>query len=408
MEVFSETKRNILLLVIISLLPRVLYYFTRLLSAEGLPIAYDTKWYLDHAYAFLSGFHVSPDMEGIFYFGYYSILSILLLIFKAYSIVVLFQIITNALSVILVYKISQILFNTRTAVFAGIIYALNYQIIYWSIFIITDSFFITTLLLNVYFLIMSYRSDKKTYRYLFAASSMYMVFLRPTGIVTLTFILVYIMINLNFNALKEFLSIKCFLLLFFIILIAVTGIIMVSGRVAPLINSLENYMEYLLREFYATGKIFDIATPYDYKFNARLEPNHFNNFALSFFINNWKDILVLYGRRAVSFFGVWVWELGGLNMLSKLKYLLPFAITGTFGFIGLGVILKKKIFKEVSILFLVILSIQFFCMFFFMDSAYRYRVPSLIFIGIIIAFGIDRTIDICKKLFTGRQELIRD
>lgn len=405
MGVFSNIKktdsRNILFLVILSLLPRLTYFFNELFSADGLPIAYDTDWYLEHAYAFLSSYKVNPDMEGVFYFGYYSLLAILLWVFKTYSTVVLIQMITNALSVILVYRIAQILFNTRTAIIAGVIYAFNFQVIYWSIFIITDSLFISILLFTVYVLLMSYQSDKKSYRYLFAASSLYMVILRPTGIVTLTFIFVYIMINLDFTAIKTFWTGRRQLLLYGGLLAAIFVIFytLTSGRVAPLFYSLQDYLGYLLREFYATGRMFDIETPYDYKYSARMDSNYFSNFAVSFFINNWNNILVLYGRRALSFIGVWVWKFGELDVLTKLKYLIPFSIAGSLGFIGLAGIFKKKILKEASILFLVILSIQFFCIFFFMDSAFRYRVPSLVFIGIIIAYGLDRTIDFIKKLF---------
>lgn len=404
----SELK-YILPLIIISLIPRIGYFLFELYSFDGLPVAYDTEWYLEHAYAFLASLKVDMDVNGIFYLGYYSLLALLLGIFKSSTVIVLFQMIVNALTVVLVYKISHALFNRRTAVLAGIIYAITFQIIYWSIFIITDSFFISLLLLTVYLLIMSYKSESAMYRYLFVACSLYMLIFRPTGLVTLTFIFVYIMINLNYRGLKDYwIGKRLYLLLAGLVIILTAGLLIIkSGLLDSLIYSLEGHLIWLLSENYATGRLFDIETPYDYKYEAQMDTNYFNNFALSFFINNWNHILVLYARRAMTFLGVWVWKIGDADLLIKLKYLLPIALGGLLGIAGISSIVRNRILKETSILFLVVLSIQFFCLIFFMDSAYRYRVPSLVFLGILVAYGIDRVIDFGESFFDNKDSHIK-
>lgn len=382
-------------LLLLALVPRLAYYFNRLLSEKGLPQAHDTEWYLRHASLLLSNFHIDIDFNGIFYLSYYSLLALMLVFVKTQAGIVFIQMLINAASVVLVYKISILLFNRRTGILAGVFYALLWPVIYWSIYIITDSLFISLMLLQVYFLLKAYDTGKKSYWGLFTATSLYMVFFRPTGVVTLTFVFVYIIINLKtkgyVNKYKPY--IICAGVVAAIAAVYLAGVVSASS----LGRSLYYNMRWLLLHNYAEGRIYDIVTPYDYKYRAVTGPRFSDNFVISFFINNWNHILVLYGKRIVSFAGVWVWKLDSVGMLVRLKYILP--VTAALFVTGAGIsgMIRRKIFRKASILIFVVLSILFFTVFFFMDSAYRYRVPALVFLAIIGAYGVDICIDVGLK-----------
>ena len=395
----SESK-IILSLVVLSLLPRIGYFLYHSLTQNGLPVAFDTEWYLKYAYGFLDTFHVELELNSVFYLAYYSLLSVMLLIFRTYEAVVLVQMIINALTVILVYKLALVLFNRRTAIFSGIFFALNIQVIKWSIFIITDSLFVTLLLVNVYTVVMFFKSHLVKYKYAFLGSALAMILFRPTGIVALTFIFAYIMINLNYKKAAAFWKGRrlAFLSVGMAAFLGGTIYVLSSGRLSPLFHNLDMYLRWLLIEYYATGRIFDIPTPYDYSYKAVMDPNilknyHIENFPVKFVFNNWMDIMILFGIRTAAFFGLWILRWDELNFLVKLKYLVPFLSAALLMGLGTVAMVRRRLFKEASVLYLTIASILVFCIIFFMDAAYRYRMPSMVFFGIIIAYGLDTALD---------------
>jgi hypothetical protein len=163
--------------------------------------------------------------------------------------------------------------------------------------------------------------------------------------------------------------------------------LMLTGALNAIFSSFGESMKWLLSSNYAEGHLYDTATRYDYKYEADLRTNIFNNFVLSFFINNWYNILMLYLKRMVAFIGVWILNFDSGSIIGMIKYIL-FALT-PFIF-GIYCMKKNKIMKKAALLLFVILSVVFFCVFFFMDASYRYRVPSLPFIGIVMAYGVDR------------------
>lgn len=351
------------------------YLYCNITPDNGFPRAYDTNWYIEHANAFINSFKIDMTIDGIFYFSYYSLLSLLIKLFKSEITIVLFQMVLSALSVILVYNIALLLFNRGTAFFAGILYAFTWPVITWSAFIITDSFFITLLLLNVFFLLKVFENKNKYYKYLFVISSIYLLFFRPTGIVSLAFIFIYIFAHMNGNK-RIFVS-----ALIFVTMTSFMAFQYIES-LKPLVESFNINLKWLLEENYSNGQIFDVPTRYDYIFNAVKEVKYFNSFAFSFFINNWFHILVLYIRRAVFF---WAFSLENFS-ITKIYYIIVYA----FGFFGMASIYRNKIIKRTSILFLIIFSIMFFCILFFMDSAFRYRAPALVFANIIAAYGLER------------------
>ena len=112
---------------------------------------------------------------------------------------------------------------------------------------------------------------------------------------------------------------------------------------------------------------------------------------MSFFINNWYNIIILYLKRLISFIGVWIWNFDGSSLFSIVKYIIRLCILIPI-VSGIYYMKMNKIIKKAALILFVILSIIFFCVFFFMDVSYRYRMPSLPFIGIVAAYGVDRLI----------------
>jgi hypothetical protein len=107
---------------------------------------------------------------------------------------------------------------------------------------------------------------------------------------------------------------------------------------------------------------------------------------------------VLYFRRLISFIGVWVWNFDGTSLVGIIKYFIRLCVLIPI-VSGIYYMKKNRIMKEASLILFVILSIVFFCVFFFMDVSYRYRVPSLAFIGIVAAYGVDRLLALGEYLF---------
>ncbi len=405
MEILQKLKKNdfayMLFLSVIALYPRLRYFFSQYYSPAGLPRANDTAWYIEHANTLLHSFKIDIHYNGIFYLGYYGLLALMLFVFKTEALVIFVQVLVNAFSVSLVYKIASIVFNRRAGIFAGLLYAFTWSVISWSMFILSDSFFISLLLLNVYFLLCYYKFSNRKYLYCFLISSFYMVFFRPTGIITLTFILLYIMINLNLKSAKAFLARRTAVLVScFVILGGITVYVLTSGVLNSLFTSFKWSIMWILYTVYSNGQIFDVPTRFDYKFDAIKTVNYFDNFFISYFINNWYHIIVLYCRKAVFF-----WAFSLKDFLQHIKYQSYFIVAYFFSFIGLLSIFKQKLLKRASVLMLVILSIQIFCIVFFMDSSFRYRDPALVFLNMIAGFGIDRMISFGQaglKQITGK------
>jgi 4-amino-4-deoxy-L-arabinose transferase-like glycosyltransferase len=392
-------------LVLLSLAVRWRYFF-KLWAGPGFPKSDDSIWYISYAYSLMADFKIGLDMNDILYVGYNILLTLLLALFKDPITIIFIQATTAGLSVILVYKIAQMLFNRRTAVIASIFYSFSWGITLWSMYILSDSFFISLLLLCVYFLLMFLESNKRRYQILFVTTSLYLLVFKPTGIITLVFILVYFLYSIDRKSLKDFaykyrVALGC---------VAAAGIavcmyILAGAKLDPLIASLQFNAKKVLYNIYAAGWIYDKPSPYDHPFKPDYTINILNSLILSFIINNWDQILILYGRRTAAFLGRWVWETDLNTIGGIIKFAWYLSSTALF-FVGSLAALWNGLFRKSSILWLIILSIFVFCIIFFIDVMYRYKAPALPFLVIVAAYGSDRiiqgAINLAKKYTFGR------
>lgn len=376
-------------LVLIAFDEIVDHYFW-LLSSGGLPQSADSQWYIDYARNIGTNLRDGLDINDVLYFGYNLLLAALLGICKSETAVVFVQAVTASVSVILVYKIAQLLFNRTTAVIASVFYCKTYDITLWSMYILSDSFFVSLELLCVYLVIRALDTGKKSYKILFALTALYMLVFRPTGILTMAFIVLYILIRLQRKPVIELIKKHKMVIGG---MAALAGAIIVyfyaSHQLDLLIQSLQFNAKKVLYNIYAKGWIYDTPTPYDYFFRPNYQINVFNSLVLSFIINNWDHVLVIYGKRAVAFMGRWVWAVDLRTAAGIIAFADKLIPVGLF-LAGTIAAIRNRIFKRASIVWLVIFATFAFCILIFIDWMYRYRLPSVPFIAMVAAYGAER------------------
>jgi 4-amino-4-deoxy-L-arabinose transferase-like glycosyltransferase len=379
-------------LVLFSLAMRLGNFFNLWLSGKGFPKSEDSDWYIEYANALMTHFKIGLSMNDILYLGYNLLLTLLLAIFRDPVAIIFIQALTAGLSVILVYKIARMLFNRRTAVVASLFYSYSWNITKWSTYILSDSFFISLLLLCVYLLLKSLETRKRSFTVLFAAASLYMLVFRPTGVISLAFILIYLLIRLDKQMLLDFAK-KYRLVIAGLGAVTVSAAIymLLGDKLNPLIESMQYNAKLVLYNIYAHGWIYDKASPFDYEYRPDYTINIMNSLIASFLINNWDHVLLLYMRRAAAFLGWWVWntDLSSFKGIVRFVwYALPTALflTGT-----IAAIVKGK-FRKASVVWLTALAVYAFCILIFIDSVYRYKAPALPFLAIACAYGVDTII----------------
>lgn len=395
----------ILPLIAFSLTVRLRFYFWMTSTNYKLPPSPDSQWYLDYAHALLNNFKIGTSMNDILYLGYNLLLTLLLAVFKTTNAVIFIQTVTASVCVVLVYKIALMLFNRGTAIIASIFYSLSFHITFWSMYILSDSFFISLQLLCIYLLLKAFDSDKKRYKILFILSALLMLVFRPTGVLTLLFVGIYVLIRLNKKAAWVFIRKHRLAIGGASAAILVAAVYIISGdKLAPLIASMQLNAKMVLYNVYAKGWIYDHPSPHDYVYKPEYKINILNSLILSFIINNWDHILALYARRGFAFLGFWVWRINVITVHGLIKFFWNMLPIGLF-FIGSYAAIRNKKFVKSSILWLISLAVFVFCLITFIDGLYRYKAPAMPLLAIICAYGLERILNrvfIFAKTYAGK------
>mgnify|MGYP003585168127 CR=1 FL=1 len=375
--------------LVVVTLSKIMWNLYRMLSSgKGLPHCDDSIWYLQYANTFVANIKDGLDINDVLYFGYNLLLTVLLAMFQDPLAIVFIQAIAAGLSVILVYRISLILFTRATAIMASIFYCLTYDVALWTQYILSDSFFVSLLLLDVYLLLMALNSEMKSYKVLFTITSLYILVFRPTGLLCLAAIVLYLIIQKPGQ-------IMALLRRYRFVIGTAASVVMIGGiylyttqALDPFIYSLQFNAKKVLYNVYAKGWIYDKPTAYDYFYRPNYTIDIWNSLVVSFIVNNWDHISVLYIRRAIAFLGTWVWQtdiksLTGIITLSS--QLLPTALF----FIGTIAAVRNGLFRKTSILWLLIAASFIFCVLIFIDAMYRYKFPAMPFIAMVAAYGAE-------------------
>ncbi|CAG7636468.1 hypothetical protein PAESOLCIP111_03753 [Paenibacillus solanacearum] len=379
--------------VLLSLKVRLQYFYFLLSSEQGFPQSDDTRWYIHYAQSLIANHTIGQDMNDILYIGYNVLLALLLAICKDPVYVIFIQTVTAALCVVLVYKIAQMLFNRTTALIASYLYCYHtWPITLWSSYILSDSFFISFQLLCVYFLLKWTDTKKNSYKVCFIATALYLFVFRPAGIITVLFIAMYLLILVGKETWLAFLRKHKLAIGGILAAIAVASVVLLtSGKLDPLMASMQFNAKKVLYNIYAFGWIYDGPSPYDHYYKPDYRMNIMNSLIISFFVNNWDHIAVIYGKRALAFIGRWVWTLDLTSLKGIFKLSEQVFPTFLF-FIGLIASLRNRLFRKSSILWLMVVNVFIFCIIFFIDGMYRYKAPAIPFIAIAIGYGGDRVL----------------
>ena len=282
-------------LVLLALHKIVGHLYWRWSERMPFPPAADSQWYLDYARALIADFRVGLHINDVLYFGYNSLLALLLAIFKEPVAVMFVQAVVASVSVVLVYNITKMLFNKTAAVIAGVMYFSMWEITQWTLYILSDSFFISLQLLCVYRLLVALETRQLRDRVLFGACALYMAVFRPTGMLSLAFMLLYIFIRLPRPMLRAYLHrYRLVLAAGAVLAVAGGGYGYAAGKFAPFVQSLEFNAKLVLYNVYAKGWIYDVPTPYDLRFKPNYQINEGSNLVVSFIVNNWDNVLTLY------------------------------------------------------------------------------------------------------------------
>lgn len=389
-------------LALLIIAKNMLYLAWLLFSGRGLPQSDDGKWYINYAGAFLENLRDGLDINDILYFGYNALLSALLTVFQDPVAVIVLQGITAGLGVILVYKIAAMLFNLKTAVIASIFYACIYEFTRWSLYILSDSFFVSLLLLCVYLLLMAMQTQEERYRRLFLAAALYLVIFRPTGVVIMAFVALAVLLQLDRRTLTLFFTRhRRWIGAVAMLILAALTYLYINNKMAVFFHSMQVEVQKVLYDIYAKGWVYDKSTPFDHVYRADYALTVQDSAILSFIFNNWENILILCAKRAVAFFGTWVWDANFrsvLGILSAAINLVPafLFLTGTV------LAIRNGLFKRASIIWMPIVAVYLFCVVLFIDAMYRYQFPALPFIAIVAAYGTER---ILEKAKLGRKYL---
>ncbi|HWR38334.1 MAG TPA: glycosyltransferase family 39 protein [Patescibacteria group bacterium] len=380
----------LVLLVLLTLAKELRYFFHLFYSPKGFPYSEDSQWYLNYAHAVIANFSDGLDMNDVLYLGYNLLLALLLAIFKEPVAVIFLQALTAGLGVILVYRIAQRLFNRTTAVLASLFYCASWEITQWAMYILSDSFFTSLLLLCVYWLLLAVELPDWKYRVGFGVAALVLLFFRPTGLVMLAMMAVYVLMRVDAGFLVGYLKRYRLWLGGLLTVAAVAGVYLYNAHhLDPLLASLQFNAKKVLYNIYAKGWVYDKPTAHDYFFRSDYQINICDSLVLSYIVNNWHHVLIVYGKRAIAFLGSWIWSTD-LNQLTGILHFLKNMVP--FGLFSVGTVaaMRDGRFSRASILWLVVFGVLAFCVLVFIDAMYRYRLPAIPFIAIIAAYGAER------------------
>lgn len=362
------------------------------LSGRGLPVSQDSDWYLNYARALMEHFAIRMNIDEILYLGYNLLLTGLLALFKDPVAIVYFQALIASLSILLVYQLGKTLFNKTTGVIASLFYLYNWDVTLWSTYILSDSLFVSLLLLCIFLLVRAVDSGRTGHRIAFGLAALYLCFFRPTGVVVLSVMLAYVLSRIDRRRWVDFCRahgsiINGTVVLLVVIVVALNSLEIFDG----FIESLQYNAKLVIYNVYAQGRVYDIATAFDYFYRPDYSINLGDSLVLSFVVNNWQPVLVLYFRRAVAFLGVWAW-MTPIRSVAGVAFYLYKLLPAFFFAVGTVTAIKNGKFGRAAVLWWIVAAVFAFCILLFIDAMYRYRFPAMPFVGIVAAYGLDRII----------------
>lgn len=404
---FKKVYMGCVLLFAMALLTRVMFY---ILSLKYLPSNFlkfvnaDTVFYYDPL-ALKMALHGSVDV---------SLLSITRCIFLGYLAlfyyffghqhwpVIIFHCFIGATSVVLLYLSSKQFLNDAVAFTVGLVAVFQVVLVYWSLFVTTEPFFLLILSLCLFFFSRFTKSHKLLYAFLLAACLILTALIRPSGAMLLVFVFIYFWWLLF----KKIFQRRAF------VFYCIANIFILIGMLA-LVNNSAQKIDRVLLQPYSQG-ILRSALYFDQLPNAAQNMNYIKaDWArlnvpfgigipkvnkvpdkiltadiLQYFKNHTDKYLVLAVSRAYTLFCPWVPEYSFKhNILNSIYY----------GFIYIfclmGIIELWIVRRNFAVMILIILGSQVFLVSLtLVDYDFRYRLPIELILAIPAGVGISRAL----------------
>jgi len=188
---------------------------------KGIGISNDTIRYTVSAQKLIDGESITGKPKS--YVGYSAFLALVKLAtpnkYDYLKVVIVLQIIFATVALICLYKIGQILYSTAAALLALAISSINYIVIQWNHYILTESLFTSMLVISVFLCIKT--AQKPLYATIALPAVIFTTLIRPNGMILVLVFLVYL-----FSILKG--NIKGFAVIVATIIVAISFLFIIE------------------------------------------------------------------------------------------------------------------------------------------------------------------------------------
>ncbi len=133
-------------------------------------------------------------------------------------VVLLFQIFINSVSILLVYKIGKIIFNEKIAYLGSILFALDPHQILYTVHLLGDTLFVTTLLASIYTMLLGLKSKKGKYILMSGFLIGISTLIKPISQYLPFVFVLFILLHKNQSLLSKIKTSLVYLIIFFITL----------------------------------------------------------------------------------------------------------------------------------------------------------------------------------------------
>ena len=336
----------------------------------GIHLGGDSQFYLDGASMLIDShfnfLHLSSNGYPAYYFAYPTIIAALGNPFT----VICFQIILQAVASVLLFLLASQIFDKITGIAAGFIFALSFEIFQWNTYILTDSIFVSLLVIAAYFHMLAIQRKRLSLWASFIGITSMLLFLRPTTIPFIGAIIMAATWNLQ-KAQKAVLYCTGILIIVFIVFHSLS-------QDAGLRLGINGYIHYF-------ASLFDNGTIVRDRASLSINPHWDSGFS------TWN--IAVFGEmvslRLIAFWMPFIQEFSTAHKILNVFTLIPIFIFGTLG-ISYSLNGPRTASQSRNIIFFlsIILTFWIFQSFTEIDYDWRYRLPVLPFLIAFAAFGL--------------------
>lgn len=363
-----------ILIFLLALISRVAY-----MGVIGVRLGGDSAFYRSTA-ALLTetNFSLSSLIDHNIPFFYWAYPFVIAVFQQNNVLIVIFQIIIQSLTAVLLYRIGAVLFGLRIGVFAGVIYALFWELIQWDMYILTDSLFTAMVVLLLYALIRAQQTGDSKRWLIFAFVLFALILLRPTALPVAVSVIWFITSGWG---LRYRLAMALLALGIFILWVGEFWIFDTTSRYGA-----DAYVKYF-QSLFVDGIV--IRDRPEYTLHVQWDPGFTSHNAITF--------IWVFVNRLIGFWYIWTAAFSKSHILYNILTMVPLYV---FGLLGLVTSYRKGVHKKIiTFMIMVIGTYWVFQGITEVDYDWRYRLPVLPFVILFAAYGISIFLGECKRLY---------